>query len=90
MKRKRNERAVADYVAAIEACDPAVVTSTKRQLNAMAAGDATLELSREDYETSVGSAEVRRWLAGVGAETKALTCAIIDACSRVRRLRGAI
>jgi enoyl-CoA hydratase/carnithine racemase len=64
--RKRFEAAVADYVAAIEACDPVVVTSMKRQLNAMAAGDAAQARSRKDYETSLGSAELRRRLAALG------------------------
>jgi enoyl-CoA hydratase/carnithine racemase len=68
--RKRLEAAVADYVAAIEACDPAVVTSMKRQLNAMAAGNAPQATSREDYETSLGSAELRRRLAALGQKQK--------------------
>ena len=63
--RKRLEATVADYVAAIEACDPAVVTSMKRQLNAIAAGDAARASSRTEYEISLGSAELRRRLAAL-------------------------
>ena len=63
--RRRLEATVADYVAAIEACDPAVVTSMKRQLNAIAAGDAARASSRTEYETSLGSAELRRRLAAL-------------------------
>lgn len=68
--RKRFQAAIADYVAAIEACDPAVVTSMKRQLNAMAAGDTARAQSREDYETSLGSAELRRRLAALAQKQK--------------------
>ena len=63
--RRRLEATVADYVAAIEACDPAVVTSMKRQLNAIAAGDAARASSRTEYETSLGSAELKRRLAAL-------------------------
>jgi len=64
--RKRLEATVADYVAAIEACDPAVVTSMKRQLNAISAGsDSALASSRTQYETSLRSAELRRRLAAL-------------------------
>ena len=64
--RNRLEATVGEYVAAIEACDPAVVTSMKRQLNAIAAGDAALAASRADYEASLGSGELRRRLAALG------------------------
>ena len=63
--RRRLEATVADYVAAIEACDPAVVTSMKRQLNAIAAGDAARASSRTEYEISLGSAELKRRLAAL-------------------------
>jgi enoyl-CoA hydratase/carnithine racemase len=59
---RRLERTVAEYVAAIEACDPAVVTSMKRQLNAIAAGDAEKAASRAAYEASLTSPELRRRL----------------------------
>ena len=61
----RLEAAVAEYVAAIEACDAAVVRSMKRQLNAIAAGDRTEGASRVEYERSLGSAEIRRRLAAL-------------------------
>lgn len=64
--RKRLEATVRDYVAAIAACDAAVVTSMKRQLNAIAAGNAALAGSRADYDASLGSAELRRRLAALG------------------------
>ena len=64
--RKRLEATVGEYVAAIEACDPAVLTSMKRQLNAIAAGNAELAASRADYEASLGSGELRRRLAALG------------------------
>jgi enoyl-CoA hydratase/carnithine racemase len=59
------EATVAEYVAAIEACDRAVVRSMKRQLNAIAAGDRARAASRVEYERSLGSAEIRRRLAAL-------------------------
>jgi enoyl-CoA hydratase/carnithine racemase len=53
---------VAEYVAAIEECEPAVIGSMKRQLNALAAGDAAEGNSREAYEASLASKELRRRL----------------------------
>ena len=53
------------FLTEIEACDPAVVTSMKRQLNAIAAGDAARASSRTEYETSLGSAELKRRLAAL-------------------------
>ena len=64
--RRQVEATVADYVAAIEACDPSVVTSMKRQLNAIAAGDSALASSRRQYEASLKSAELKRRLAALG------------------------
>lgn len=61
--QRRLQRAVAEYVAAIEACDPAVVASMKRQINAIAAGDAVEAASRAAYEASLASPELRRRLA---------------------------
>jgi len=61
----RLEATVAEYVAAIEACEPAVVRSMKRQLNAIAAGDRARAAARAEYERSLGSAEIRRRLAAL-------------------------
>jgi enoyl-CoA hydratase/carnithine racemase len=63
--RRRLERTVAEYIAAIEACDPAVVASMKRQLNAIATGDAEKAASRAAYEASLASPELRRRLAAL-------------------------
>jgi enoyl-CoA hydratase/carnithine racemase len=63
--RRRLERTVAGYIAAIEAGDPAVVASMKRQLNALAAGDSAKAASRAAYEGSLRSAELRRRLAAL-------------------------
>lgn len=56
------KRVVARYVAAIEACEPAVERSMKRQLNAIAAGDVDEARSRDAYEASLASPELRRRL----------------------------
>jgi enoyl-CoA hydratase/carnithine racemase len=63
--RRRLQRAVGEYVAAIEACDPAVVASMKRQINAIAAGDTEQAASRAAYEASLASPELRRRLAAL-------------------------
>jgi methylglutaconyl-CoA hydratase len=60
--RSRLQRTVADYVAAIQACEPTVQRSMKRQLNAIAAGDMDEAGSREGYEASLASPELRRRL----------------------------
>ena len=60
--RRRLGRTVAEYVAAIQACDAAVVASMKRQINAIAAGDAENAASRVAYEGSLASPELRRRL----------------------------
>jgi enoyl-CoA hydratase/carnithine racemase len=60
--RRRLARTVAGYVAAIEACDPAVVASMKGQLSAIAAGDAEKAVSRAAYEASLASPELKRRL----------------------------
>src|SRR5438046_2280400 len=67
--RTRLGRTVAEYVAAIEACDPAVVASMKEQIHAIAAGDETKAASRAAYETSLASSELRRRL-GVLSQTR--------------------
>jgi enoyl-CoA hydratase/carnithine racemase len=58
----RLERTLADTLAAIAQCEPSVVQSMKRQLNAIAAGDAAQMQAREAYETSLASAELKRRL----------------------------
>jgi enoyl-CoA hydratase/carnithine racemase len=62
----RLERILADTLAAIAQCEPGVVQSMKRQLNAIAAGDAAQMQAREAYETSRASAELKRRLAALG------------------------
>lgn len=66
--RSRLERRVAEYVAAICECEPAVVKSMKRQLNALAAGDVAEGRSRAAYEASLASAELRRRLDALSKE----------------------
>ena len=61
--RRRLGRTIAEYVAAIQACDAAVVASMKGQINAIAAGDAENAASRTAYEASLASPELRRRLA---------------------------
>jgi len=61
--RRRLGRTIAEYVAAIQACDAAVVASMKGQINAIAAGDAENAASRTAYEVSLASPELRRRLA---------------------------
>jgi hypothetical protein len=63
--RARLERTFAYIIAAIEECDPAVVRSMKRQLNAIAAGGGVEAQSRKEYEASLGSVELRRRLAAL-------------------------
>jgi enoyl-CoA hydratase/carnithine racemase len=62
VQRAQLERRVAEYVAALEECEPAVVRSMKRQINALAAGDRVAGPSRESYEASLASAELKRRL----------------------------
>jgi enoyl-CoA hydratase/carnithine racemase len=66
----RLESTVAEYVAAIEACDAAVVRTMKKQLNAIAAGDRAGASSRADYESSLGSAELKRRLAALSEKPR--------------------
>ncbi len=58
----RLERTLADTLAAIAQCEPSVVQSMKRQLNAIAGGDPAQAQAREAYETSLASAELKRRL----------------------------
>jgi enoyl-CoA hydratase/carnithine racemase len=53
---------IAEYVTAIEECEPVVIGSMKRQLNALAAAEAAEGSSRAAYEASLASKELRRRL----------------------------
>jgi enoyl-CoA hydratase/carnithine racemase len=61
---------VAEYVSALQGCEPGVVATMKRQLNAIAAGDAGAAHARENYEASLGSVELRQRLAALLAKPK--------------------
>ena len=63
--RARLERRVAEYVAALSECEASVVRSMKRQLNAIARGEATEAGSRAAYEASLASPELARRLASL-------------------------
>lgn len=63
--RQKLEARVAEYVAAITECEPAVVKSMKRQMNALAAGDREQGGSRQDYERSLASEELKRRLSSL-------------------------
>jgi enoyl-CoA hydratase/carnithine racemase len=63
--RSKLEARVADYVAALAECEPAVVKSMKRQIDALAAGDSEQGDSREDYERSLASEELKRRLSAL-------------------------
>jgi len=63
--RRRLQRTLADYAAAIALGDPVVQRSMKGQLNAIAAGDAERAASREAYDASLASPELRRRLAAL-------------------------
>jgi len=67
--RAKLDAKVAEYVAAIEECEPAVVKSMKGQLNAIAAGDGAAGGSREAYEASLASRELRRRLAALAKKS---------------------
>ena len=56
------------YIAALGECEPGVVRSMKRQIDAIAAGDRTGAESRAAYEASLGSDELRRRLARPGRQ----------------------
>jgi hypothetical protein len=56
------EAKVTEYVAALEICEPTVVASMKRQLNAIAAGEIGAAHERTKYEASLQSSELRRRL----------------------------
>ena len=63
--RTRLERRVAQYVTALAECEPAVVRSMKRQLNAIARGETVGAASRAAYEASLASPELARRLASL-------------------------
>jgi enoyl-CoA hydratase/carnithine racemase len=63
--RSKLEGRVAEYVAAITECEPAVVKSMKRQIDALADGDREQGGSREDYEQSLASEELKRRLSTI-------------------------
>ena len=56
---------VAEYLGAIDACEPSVQRSMKRQIDAIAAGHAEQSASRDAYEASLASPELRRRLASL-------------------------
>jgi hypothetical protein len=56
---------VAQYIDAIKACEPSVQRSMKRQIDAIAVGDAEQSASRDAYEASLASPELRRRLAAL-------------------------
>ena len=68
--RLQLERTLAATLAAIVQCEPAVVQTMKRQLNAIAAGAAGAAQSRAAYETSLGSAELARRLAALSEKAQ--------------------
>jgi enoyl-CoA hydratase/carnithine racemase len=57
------------YVAALAECEPGVVRSMKRQIDAIAVGDRTIAESRAAYEASLGSGELRQRLARTGRQS---------------------
>jgi len=65
VEREALQAKVDEYLNAIKQCEPGVIKSMKRQINALAAGDLAAERSRGDYEASLASAELKRRLATV-------------------------
>lgn len=59
------EATLADTLSNIEQCEPAVLRSMKRQLNAIAAGERGEANSRAAYEASLRSDELKRRLAAL-------------------------
>jgi enoyl-CoA hydratase/carnithine racemase len=68
--RRRLEATVGEYIAAIAACDATVVASMKRQLNAIAAGDAAQANSRAAYEASLLSSELKKRLGALTSKRR--------------------
>ena len=60
------DKRVAEYVSALAECEPAVVKSMKRQINALATGEQPQASSRDDYERSLVSEQLKRRLAALG------------------------
>src|SRR6478672_10346610 len=58
-------RKVDEYVAAVLSCEPDVVATMKRQIDAIARGDAKAAAAREDYESSLRSPLLRERLAAL-------------------------
>lgn len=56
---------VADYASALARCEPGVVRSMKRQIDAIAAGDPAAARSREHYDNALRSEELRRRVGAV-------------------------
>lgn len=56
---------VGEYVTAVLACEPGVVATMKRQIDAIARGDTGAAAAREDYERSLRSAVLRERLAAL-------------------------
>ena len=63
--RRQLQRTVAGCIAAIKACEPTVQRTMKRQIDAIAAGEAGEAGSRAAYEASLASPELRRRLAAL-------------------------
>jgi enoyl-CoA hydratase/carnithine racemase len=68
--RRELQRTAAAYIAAIQACEPTVQRSMKRQLNAIATGEIEEAVSRDAYEASLASPELRRRLAALMAKRR--------------------
>jgi len=56
---------VDEYVNSIKQCEPSVIKSMKRQINALERGDLAAGRARDDYEASLASDELKRRLATV-------------------------
>ncbi|MEP6941927.1 MAG: enoyl-CoA hydratase/isomerase family protein [Betaproteobacteria bacterium] len=54
-----------EYANAVLACEPSVVATMKRQIDAIAGGDAKAAAAREDYERSLRSPLLRQRLAAL-------------------------
>jgi enoyl-CoA hydratase/carnithine racemase len=59
---------IQSYAAALAECEPGVVRSMKRQIDAIVAGDRSASQSRVAYEASLASEELRRRLARTGRQ----------------------
>ncbi len=68
VERQELTRRVDAYVAALAECEPGVVRSMKRQIDAIAAGERAAGESRAAYEASLASDELRRRLARTGRQ----------------------